>query len=343
MHPPESNAELEALMALVEAVRRQLWIERNRFQQHGEVTPLLRSCLDRARGHLELAQQSLDQAHTGSASHGHGAAAGLEAPLQLEPWHRTPQIQPGAPGQAAPAGDGAAVTPNGVQEAGDDAPSNWVRGRLDEIGQALEMALGGGFEEDPAPIASDSNGGSLGDNVTGASCPAPSAEPQFMGRTDVLSVPDLIGFFQQQNKTGRLEIEHDNETFSLEFTGGALIHAGSSNSPEGERLGEILVRRGALTEARLDRYLAHLASGKKIGTALQHEEIVAPEELAAALRDQVLGIFVRLAKLPGCQFTFREGGIDPDIEGQVRYNVTGLLLESARQMDEANAPKRESA
>ena len=346
MNPQELFPEYRALLALTDSIRHRIHVEQERLRAGAQVTVVQASSVRRARGHLQLALEAFGQPSTGTLG---GLAVngsiGL-APATGSSWTPLPPL-PGSPESMAPAAPPPPVPevqqsaatqdpappapaetapPSDTTEA--EAPSLWVQSRLDEIGSALEAALGGG--DDPfaeSPI------------VEGAACSTDNKTPEFVGRTDVLSIPDLVGFFQLQAKTGVLKIEGAEETFRLEFYEGSLIHAASTDSPPGERLGEILERRGSITRSRLQSLLEQLGDKEKLGDALLRAEDVSSDDLAAALQEQVLGIFVRLAHLPGCHFTFREGGVDADVADHVRYNVTGLLLDSARQIDEA----RESA
>ncbi len=343
----DPQSELRHLVALTDALRQLVLAELETFQRGGALTPLLRSCLNRARGHLELAQRALGESRAGQAP--------MSLPLVSIP------LPPSEVGYERRSTGRHSFHPTGEES----APS-WVESRAQEIGRALESALGDGFgfmgDEPAQPIARpkpqrvvkvvqssaleslDSalfDGGGFEPEV-GAVCPAPQAPPHFSGNTDVLSIPDLVGFFQVQAKTGVLDIEHSSESFRLEFENGALMHAASSNSPQGERLGEILVRRGALTEAQLQAFLGNLARGERLGNALLRADGISEAELTKAIEEQVLGIFVRLARLPGCRFEFRECKLDENPAGRVRHNITRLLLDSARYLDEARQ-KRASA
>lgn len=217
--------------------------------------------------------------------------------------------------QARGLGENVADTPSaGRNENG--GGSVWVQHRVDEIKRALTAAFG---DDEILPDAE--------------STPKPFAAPEFMGNTDALSVPELVGFFQLQGKTGVLAIDARHEQFSLEYLRGELIHACSSSSPDGHRLGEVLVQFGHLTESKLERLLAGKSSAERLGDALRRGEVVAEEALAEALQYQVQNIFYRLFDLKGCRFTFREG-LEGEPRARVRYNVTRLLLETARHKDE---------
>ena len=221
------------------------------------------------------------------------------------------QAEPSTDEQAEPVEAGAVS---------DEQHSTWVQHRVDEIHRALSAAFGeddlfGGDEPD-APIAPI----------------APSA-PEFFGNTDALSIPELIGFFQLQGKTGVLTVDAKKEQFTLEYLNGELIHAGSSSAPDGYRLGEVLVKLGHITQSKLDRLIAGKSSAERIGDALRRGDVVSDQALAEALQYQIQNIFYRLFDLGGCRFSFREG-LDGEPSARIRYNVTRLLLETARHRDE---------
>lgn len=215
--------------------------------------------------------------------------------------------------------DGADTTTDDIATAPpapDGGSSVWVKSRVDEIHRALTAAFG---EDDLIPEEETP--------------PKPFASPEFIGNTDTLSVPELIGFFQLQGKTGVLTIDARQEQFKLEYLRGELIHAASSSSPDGHRLGEVLVRLGHITEAKLSGLLEGKSDAERLGDALLRGDVVSDEALAQALEYQVQNIFHRLFDLGGCRFTFREG-LEGEPRARVRYNVTRLLLETARHRDE---------
>ncbi|MEM8712708.1 MAG: DUF4388 domain-containing protein, partial [Planctomycetota bacterium] len=140
-----------------------------------------------------------------------------------------------------------------VQGEGDgDGSSVWVQHRVDEIQRALTAAFG---DEENVPEEE--------------TAPKPFSPPEFIGSTDALSIPELIGFFQLQRKTGVLTIDARQEQFTLEYLRGELIHARSSSAPDGQRLGEVLVRLGYLTESKLERLLAGKSNAERLGDALR--------------------------------------------------------------------------
>ena len=167
---------------------------------------------------------------------------------------------------------------------------------------------------------------------------APTArhELALTAREGSFATPDLIGFLSSQRKTGLLEIETPAETFLLELAGGDVVHAQSDRTPEGQRLGDVLVARGAIERERLESVRAR-AGGPRLGTALVDEGLVTREQLLAALQEQIQKLFQRLFEARPRTFRFWDG---PPVHADedLRMNATSLLLEGARVSDEKHRP-----
>lgn len=158
------------------------------------------------------------------------------------------------------------------------------------------------------------------------------------GHCASLSIPDLLAMLQGQGKTGVLRVEHPAETIVLHLSQGQLVHAFSENTPDGSRLGQILVRQGALDQERLDSVLfCHGATPRKLGEILLEGRIVDPADLETALSEQVQELFHRLFVMQEAQFHFQPGLPAATEESRARMNVIQLLLESARVHDERQA------
>src|SRR5690349_153831 len=75
----------------------------------------------------------------------------------------------------------------------------------------------------------------------------PSAQHKLAlrGHDQPIPTPDLVNFLSSQKKNGLLEVVTATELFTLEFQNGDIVHAQSNRTPEGQRLGDILVARKA--------------------------------------------------------------------------------------------------
>ncbi len=169
-----------------------------------------------------------------------------------------------------------------------------------------------------------------------------AAEPQLsqqglQGNSWTIPLPELLGFLAFGRKTGVLWVEGPDENFLIGMSEGNLIHASSDRTPEGLRLGEILVGFGYLTRRQLERFLTSDAEdGEGVsGEALLESGMISDDELRAALIHQVQQLFHRLIMTKNAVFHFREG-LHVMLAYQVDLDITQLLLESARVHDEAS-------
>lgn len=158
------------------------------------------------------------------------------------------------------------------------------------------------------------------------------------GSTSAVPMPDLLEFLAMLKKTGILWVKAAGETFTLQLEDGALVHASSSVSPIGSRLGDVLVKLGHVSEPRLTAFLRDFSrwSGK-LGIALEKAGLVTSDQLVEGLEQQVRLLFQRLFALENASFSFTERK-SSSAENRLRLDITHLLLESARVSDEARNP-----
>jgi hypothetical protein len=147
-------------------------------------------------------------------------------------------------------------------------------------------------------------------------------------------VPDFIGFLCAQRKTGILELATPAALFSLELDGGDIVHAHSNHTPQGQRLGDILVAQNAIEREQLEEICKSLGA-TRLGETLLEKNLVTPEALLSALEFQIQLLFNRMFEAATLGFTFWDG---PPVHAykRVRLNATSLLLEGARVSDEAH-------
>jgi hypothetical protein len=150
-------------------------------------------------------------------------------------------------------------------------------------------------------------------------------------RGSAIGIPDFLGFLQIHGKTGLLRAGLPHETIEIYVDRGDLVHAESDATPEGQRLGDLLVARGAIERAELERFLDDPGQeGERIGRALERGELIDPGELEAALAQQILNLFLRLIETTDSSFLFLEGVRLGDADAR-RWSVVSLLLESQRR------------
>lgn len=160
-------------------------------------------------------------------------------------------------------------------------------------------------------------------------------EEPLSGHSRTVAIPDLLSFLKMQRKTGMLRVVLPAEVITIQFDGGDLASAVSSNSPPGCLLGEILVEQGAIHHKQLEAFLAHYsASDGRLGSALEVVELVTESQLRGALTTQIQRLFHRLLAAGEALFEFRDGQTE-ETHPETRLDVIRLLLESARWADEA--------
>ncbi|MFT4542552.1 MAG: hypothetical protein ACI841_003377 [Planctomycetota bacterium] len=197
-----------------------------------------------------------------------------------------------------------------------DSPlAGWLRRRLNRM--ATTIASGAEPEPVPGPrrIANPGSGGFHGDSWT-------------------IALPGLLSFLESQRKSGQLHVKLEAEAITLDFDHGVLVLAVSDKTPVEQRLGAMLVAQGVVTQKRLESFLACFRSStRRLGEALLQGELVDHDSLCKALDQQAQLLFERMIVAKGAQYVFRDGKPELATAGP-RINITRLLLESVRAMDE---------
>jgi Domain of unknown function (DUF4388) len=163
---------------------------------------------------------------------------------------------------------------------------------------------------------------------------APGSEGVITGHAQVIPISELLGFLSGLRKSGMLWVDTPRESFLLQLQEGAVVYAHGDNPPQGQLLGEILVRNSALPREKLAWALVESAAGKDVlGGHLVRKGLIQAEDLTRALAEQAQMIFDRLFGSNDASYQFELGGRLMD-SADVRLNVIQLLLESARANDE---------
>lgn len=163
------------------------------------------------------------------------------------------------------------------------------------------------------------------------------------GNSWTVSIAEIVGFLAFANKTGLLWVDSPSGNYIVGVVSGRLMHASSDHTPEGLRLGEVLVGLGFLTRRQLERYLATRAEGETVsGEKLLEAGMISDDELREALGYQVKKLFNKLIRTEHAVFRFQEG-VKVQLAYQVDLDINQLLLDSARKRDEAVSPAQQAA
>ena len=148
-----------------------------------------------------------------------------------------------------------------------------------------------------------------------------------------MSVPELLMWISQFQKTGTLEISTGNWTETMAFENGLLIFSSSSN-PE-RTLGRLLIKYGVVSEESHTR-ARELRNTKSIAVAkaLLELEIVTEQQLIRFLRKKAEKELFDLFDLQDGKFTFTERDMPSLDLLPLRVDVAKMLLRITQDKDE---------
>jgi tetratricopeptide (TPR) repeat protein len=148
------------------------------------------------------------------------------------------------------------------------------------------------------------------------------------------SLPDVLQLLALGNKSGCMSVTHRNNFGYVYFDRGRICYASILNRRD--RLGDILVKNGALLQPQLDAAISlqERQRNKKLGQILLEQELIARQDLERHIRFQIEEAVYFLFTWTEGTFSF-EADVRPEAEDiLVSINPESLLLEGARRVDE---------
>jgi tetratricopeptide (TPR) repeat protein len=148
------------------------------------------------------------------------------------------------------------------------------------------------------------------------------------------SLPDVLQLLSMGKKSGCLAVTHRNNFGYVYFDKGLISYASIVNRRD--RIGDILVKAGSITQAQLDSAISAQVAhrDKRIGELLVAQGAISRQALDAQIRGQIEEAVYYL-------FTWTEGtfNFEADVRPEERdllvsINPESLLLEGARRVDE---------
>lgn len=197
-------------------------------------------------------------------------------------------------------------------------------GKPKSAGLLLRMLRGKEVQEDAPPVPQRSVD----------EPPSHAHALSLRGEGKSIPAPDLLGFLSSQKKTGLLEVSTPEETFTVEFHEGDIVHAQVSRTLPEQRLGDLLVAQGTIDRLTLETVRDEWPT-ERLGVVLLRENYVTTDALLTALQMQIQLLFNRLFTAPVTRFSFWTG---PPIHADqgMRLNAIALILEGARTFDEGS-------
>jgi len=151
------------------------------------------------------------------------------------------------------------------------------------------------------------------------------ARPTLEVDLTVLPAAAVLSAIHEAKRSGLVLYRYRQLEKQIYIDGGEVVFASSNQSVD--RLGECLLRSGAITLAELREAEAAFQPGDRFGRVLVDRGMLTPRELWNGVRSQVEEIVRSLFAVPSGRLWFWEGDIRPD-------NVVRLSLETARLISE---------
>jgi hypothetical protein len=156
------------------------------------------------------------------------------------------------------------------------------------------------------------------------------------GTLKVFSLTDIFQMLGLQRKTGVLIVEGEDDTVTISFLGGQVVAAESAARRLENRLGNLLIRAGYVSQEQLDHVVTiQSETQQRMGFLLVRERLVEPQELRQALRLQISRIVYTAFRWPDGRFRFsQEGIVDYDADHMAPVSTDTILMEAAQMVDE---------
>lgn len=150
------------------------------------------------------------------------------------------------------------------------------------------------------------------------------------------SLADIFQLIGLQRKTGVLSLRSPDDVVTISFVDGKVVAADSLNDRLEDRLGQILLKTGAISSDELAASLKEqMETLERLGRVLLRRRCLDRETLKEALQRQTLQIIFRVFRWQDGDYNFsQEVSVDYDPELVVPITCESILMEGARMLDE---------
>ncbi len=155
------------------------------------------------------------------------------------------------------------------------------------------------------------------------------------GNLATMELTELLQWLSQGQKTGTLVVDHAEISKKVYFQGGLIVSSASSDPKE--YLGQFLVGYQHITEEQLSEAISRQEEQKKLlGAILIEMGLISHEDLDQMLRLKAEETIYSLFEWGEGDFRFLDNEL-PEYElVKISIDVTGLILEGMRRLDELN-------
>ena len=153
------------------------------------------------------------------------------------------------------------------------------------------------------------------------------------GNLRTMDLPEILQWISSGRKTGTLHIGRRSVQKRIFFQGG-VIHTSWSNDPR-ESLGQFLIRDRLVTEEQLFRALLKQENeGRLIGSILIADGLLSEDDLRGSLQAKAEETIYDLFLWPEGKFEFKDGEEPANVTVFIDVEVTGVIMEGVRRVDE---------
>ncbi len=154
------------------------------------------------------------------------------------------------------------------------------------------------------------------------------------GNLKTVAFPDILQLLATGKKSGILECRTTARQKEVAFRDGNIIFASSLNSQE-DMLGQLLLRRGKISKADLERAITlHKQTGRQIGTTLIDMGLFDKEEIGECLKLQIEETVYNLFSWRDGDFFFHEGKEPKNAPFLIELSTMNVIMEGTRRIDE---------
>lgn len=156
---------------------------------------------------------------------------------------------------------------------------------------------------------------------------------ELKGTLETMSIPDLLQWLADSEKTGTLVVNNNTERKEIYFKSGVIVSA--SSNLDKDRFGVLVVREGYVAQEELLKLLDEgKSTGKMLGRLCVEKGLFSEDEAQRMLQNQAEKIIESLIHRREGEFAFYEGNLpDKDIV-EISIVMHQLFFDSAPKRDE---------
>jgi hypothetical protein len=149
-----------------------------------------------------------------------------------------------------------------------------------------------------------------------------------------MTVMEIINIIAQANWRGELYVVGLDTLRVMSFDQGAL--KGSRSNSLGDRIGEVMLRSGAISQADLQSVLDDAQAEKRFGERCVERGLIDQAKLFELLQKQAEGVFYAAMLVSEGRYAFvLPSDIEVDMRSATFHSpITGLLMEGVQRIDE---------